>query len=504
MFMLLLCLNNNREDKERPGFRMSDLQWSLFPEYSPLVSAEQNLEEFPLFELKARKRGAKARVFEKVTEGEGGVSLNQVWKVMPSGEYGMPGPVDQDVYLAVLQLLQQRGGMPDDGELSFSLYELRKILGWSDDSGGAYSEIRDALIRIATTSMQSQNAFYSAEERRRIVDTFNLWSVHFAEHEMRGQTVRERHVLKFHPIFIRNYMAQYLKGIDSDFYWSLRSPVSKRLYRLVDLQRAGALSWETDLLSVRDQIPLDYAYPSQIKRALQKAHEELLHRNFFSGVQYGGKTEVTYKVSRDFARRQKARELSGDPKEVFTIERLIRERIDGDTARELVVTHGPERCLYYADAVNNQKGVMTRAGWIVSAIKGGWAVRDAAQATLEESMPEIPVVGAETHASPRSEQGVYRPPVLPYMPPDIDPQAEELWEQVLQDAQGEIDASSLRVWFDGISPIGLEDSTLTIAVPNPFAKEYIETRFGELIEAFLRARLSEKASLSVVVDLANQ
>lgn len=142
---------------------MSDLQWPLFPEYAPLVSAEQNLEEFPLFELKARKRGTKARVFEKAILGEGGISLNQVWKVLPSGEYGMPGPLDQDVYLAVLQLLQQRGGMPEDGELGFSLYELRKILGWSDDSGGAYKDIRDALLRIATTSVQSRNAFYSAE-----------------------------------------------------------------------------------------------------------------------------------------------------------------------------------------------------------------------------------------------------------------------------------------------------------------------------------------------------
>src|SRR5215212_8794075 len=171
---------------------MSDLQWPLFPEYAPLVSAEQNLEEFPLFELKARKRGAKARVFEKMIEGEAGVSLNQVWKVMPSGEYGMPGPVDQDVYLAVLQLLQQRGGMPEDGELRFSLYELRKVLRWADDSGKAYKEIKDALIRIATTSVQSRNAFYSAEEQRLIADSFNVWSVHFAEHEVAGQTVRER------------------------------------------------------------------------------------------------------------------------------------------------------------------------------------------------------------------------------------------------------------------------------------------------------------------------
>ena len=478
---------------------MSDLQWPLFPEYAPLVSAEQNLEEFPLFELKARKRGAKARVFEKMIEGEAGVSLNQVWKVMPSGEYGMPGPVDQDVYLAVLQLLQQRGGMPEDGELSFSLYELRKILGWSDDSGGAYKEIRDALLRIATTSMQSRNAFYSAQERRRIVDTFNIWSVHFAEHEVKGQTVRERHVLKFHPIFIRNYMAQYLKGIDSDFYWSLRSPVSKRLYRLVDLQRAGGLSWETDLFGVRDQVPLDYNYPSQIKRALQKAHDELLQRDFLSGVEYEGKTEVTYMVSREFARRQKARELSGDPKEIFAIERLIRERIDGDTARELVVTHGPERCLYYADAVNHQKGVLSRAGWIVSAIKGGWAIRDVAQTTLQDSLPETPVEGAEDQASPRTEQGADRSPPPPYVPPDPDPAAQEVWEQVLQDAEGDIDVSSLRVWFDGISPIGLEDSTLSIAVPNSFAKEYIETRFGQLLESSLKESLSNQASLRVVV-----
>src|SRR3712207_9552096 len=97
-------------------------------------------------------------------------------------------------------------------------------------------QAEDGIRDIGVTGVQTcalPISFYSAQERRRIVDTFNLWSIHFAEHEVRGHTVRERHVLKFHPIFIRNYMAQYLKGIDSDFYWSLRSPVSKRLYRQI-------------------------------------------------------------------------------------------------------------------------------------------------------------------------------------------------------------------------------------------------------------------------------
>jgi hypothetical protein len=478
---------------------MSNLQWPLFPEYAPLVNAEQNLEEFPLFELKARKRGAKARVFEKTVVGEGGISLTQVWKVMPSGEYGMPGPVDQDVYLAVLQLLQQRGGMPEDGELHFSLYELKKILGRSDDSAGVYKEIRDALIRIATTSVQSRNAFYSAEEQRRIVDTFNIWSVHFAEHEVAGQTVRERHVLRVHPAFIRNYMAQYLKGIDSDFYWSLRFPISKRLYRLVDLQRAGGLSWSTDLFGVRDQVPLDYHYPSQIRRALQKAHDELVERNFLSAVEYEGKTGVIYRVSREFARRQKALELSGDPKEIFAIEGLIREGIDAAAARELVVTHGPEKCLFYADAVNHQRGVGSRPGWIITAIREGWTVRGAA--ALQEPFP-----GSSPNLSPPGAES--KEPPIPAPPPEPDAAAAEIWTSILGELSAGDDESpegiaptSLMVWFEGTVPLALEDGVLTVLVPNSVAQEYIEMRFSGLLEASLKEHLSEGATLRLTTPI---
>jgi chromosomal replication initiator protein len=89
----------------------------------------------------------------------------------------------------------------------------------------------------------------------------------------------------------------------------------------------------------------------------------------------------------------------------------------------------------------------------------------------------------------------------PTLPPD--PAAEELWEQVLQDAEDDIeDVSSLRVWFDGITPVGLQEDVLSIAVPNSFAKDYIERRFGEFIESLLKKRLSEKASLLVVVGSA--
>lgn len=475
------------------------VELTLFPECSTLVSAERNLEEYPLFELKARQRGSKARLFERVIEGEGGVSLKQTWKVIPSGEYGMPGPVDQDVYLAVLQLLEQRGGMPEDGELAFSLYELKKVLGWSNDSGGAYREIRDALVRIQLTGVQSSNAFYSAADEQLIADSFNVWSVHFAQRKKKGsagsrtRTTQDRHVLRFHPVFIRNYEAQYLKGLDVNFFWGLKMPLSKRLYRLIDLQRAGGLSWRTNLFALRDQVPLDYLYPSQIRRALKKAHDELEQKGFLSGVEYGGRHDVLYCISSSFVRRQKALELSGTPQEMFAIERLMREGVRGDTARDLVVSHGAEKCLRYAEALDTQEGIRNRASFLVSAIRKGYDLPEPVGPTQEEPLESsLPADAPPGHGpEPHTEE--------PSSPPTPDPAAEELWGHVLGHTEEAIDASSLRVWFEVVTAVALDPDSLTLSVPNTFAKEYIETRFKATLETALREELSERATLRVVV-----
>jgi hypothetical protein len=86
---------------------------------------------------------------------------------------------------------------------------------------------------------------------------------------------------------------------------------------------------------------------------------------------------------------------------------------------------------------------------------------------------------------------------LPRLPSDA--AAQEIWEKVLEDACEKIDVSSLRVWFDGLWAVGCEAQRLTIGVPNSFAKEYIESRFGVLLTEILRRRIGEDARLEVVV-----
>src|SRR3712207_7842134 len=75
-----------------------------------------------------RSRKLEPRVFERTLEGENGASLRQQWTVMPSVGYGTPGPLDQDVYLAVLELLDRKSTRLNSSHanISYAVFCLKK------------------------------------------------------------------------------------------------------------------------------------------------------------------------------------------------------------------------------------------------------------------------------------------------------------------------------------------------------------------------------------------
>jgi chromosomal replication initiator protein len=73
---------------------------------------------------------------------------------------------------------------------------------------------------------------------------------------------------------------------------------------------------------------------------------------------------------------------------------------------------------------------------------------------------------------------------------------------VLSDTQEGAEYPLANAWFGGISAVAQDGDSLTISVPNPFAREYVETRFKPALEASLRERLSPTARLRVIVGAA--
>ena len=93
-------------------------------EKSPIINVEINLELIPLFLYKTRNRLEESLEATNVISTPDGRRLEQYVKVVGGREYGIPGPVDRDVHVGIMKLVHRAGGMPPDGVVSFSLYEI--------------------------------------------------------------------------------------------------------------------------------------------------------------------------------------------------------------------------------------------------------------------------------------------------------------------------------------------------------------------------------------------
>jgi plasmid replication initiation protein len=491
-----------------------------------LVKAEGNFEDHPYFTVGNQRSGEGILRYSSTIRTRDGQELKQTWTVRAVQGLGLPGTLDQDVYVALLQIIDRQGGIPEDGWISFSLYELMQLLRRTH-GGRDYRQIKESLERLAGTIIQSKNAFYRKSTKSYLDDTFHLLErVQHSESTDGSGKRGERTWVQLSGYFVDSYNANYLKGLDSEFYWSLNSSVAKRLYRFVDKKRNRQRRWEVDLFSLRDRIPLSsYKYPSKIREKLEPAHEELTHKGFFERVTYRKTSEgdnlVCYEIAQDFSNRRPAVELEATPEVRIAVERLKAEGLRSDAAADLVYRHGPERCLRYAEAVTFRKNVRNRAGWVRKAIENGYEL-DVPDALPDENGtisptdsdrdtdgrgdgagssptdPQTSLVLDPTGPSANGETASGDEQALPN-PLRPDPAAEEAWQQLVSGVEDRIDASSLRVWFRECFGTTLEDRTLTVAVPNAFAKEYIESRFAGVLGEALIDRLGEDARLEVVV-----
>ena len=469
-----------------------------------IVPAEGNFEEHPYFRVGDRNAGTGIMQFENELRTRDGNVMQQSWVVRAAHGRGLPGRYDQDVYVALMQLIDAKG-LPPDGWVSFSVYELVELMG-KRHSGREYAQVRESLQRLATTSVESKNAFYHKGRKAYISDTFSLLTdVKLAEYEGIAGERKDRNRVHLSQYFVDSYRANYLKHIDAGFYFSLSSPIAKRLYRLVDKKRNGRRSWEVELFSLKSRIPLsDYKYVSKVKEKLAPAHEELIAKGFLKGVSYrtndGGQEYAAYVITEDFHARRAAvasRSLSTD--ELFCVQRVQAEGMARETAEELVATHGAARVMHYVEALPHQKNIRNPAGWLRKAIENNYDL-DMPPALFNASQDEFPPPSPDAHhleAPPESDPAEDSAPPPEQLRPD--PAAEGTWDLVVSDVQDRIDVSSLRVWFEGSFGTSLEGRTLTVAVPNSFAKEYIETRFGDVLEAAVGGRVGEDARLEVIV-----
>lgn len=264
---------------------------------SRTVLLDRAIEVLPLFRLSDSSEDSAVTC----TTEDGGR-----WRVLPMPGDRLPGTFDQDVYVEIQRRFHE-AELPEDGTLSFTLHAFLRSMGRRVD-GRTYEQLRGALGRLERTVLESEGAWYDATTDTRSHARFTLLSA--VAIDRRRFTDRDQLALfpalaSNEPGDARVTIAAQLRGniaaghcitLNAQKYTALSSPVARRLYRLLESQRAntGGAAWRPTLEHLAELLPLSQRYPSHLQRVVQPAHEMLLAAGIVRGAKFVQEGRIWY------------------------------------------------------------------------------------------------------------------------------------------------------------------------------------------------------------------
>lgn len=258
-----------------------------------------NLAEFPLSVIGKRAPGnVKTLHFEdEVWDRAKQSYVPRRLTITGSDLLGLPTSLDDEVLLGCVQLTKEAGF--EHREVRFTRYDLLDRIGWKRD-GKSYARISESLDRWAGTLIISDKAYWDKAGQCWVKDSFNVLDrILWADFEGEGEPGWKRSAFIWGDFMWKSFQAGNLKELDFDFWLSLKSPVAKRLYRLLDKRfyHRDTVSFDLQRLAF-DKVGLSRKmHTGQIKEKLEPAHVELNERGVCKTeyVRQGrGKWEVVY------------------------------------------------------------------------------------------------------------------------------------------------------------------------------------------------------------------
>ncbi len=368
---------------------------------------ELNFAEFPIAAVSDTVGEQKTLEFtDEIFDPSSGKNVTRTLTITAADKFGLPTALDDEVLLGLMQLSCAQGF--SDRKVHFSRYELIKLLGWRDESK-SYKRIEDSLNRWTGVTLQYKRAWWSKEEQCWVNET-----VHGIDQVTgfdRERIARRRKMAGDSPdkalssfvwndTVFQSFQAGYIKSLDFDFYKSLDSAISKRMFRFLDKRFYHKGRWEFDLQTFAcEHIGLSKNYSnSELKRKLLPAVKELELRGYltpladaerFLKVQPGNWKAV-------FVKAQKKLAVLPNGDDHVLAKELVARGITPRSAQKLVSHHEATRIeakIRLFDALKGRGGegaIRNRAGWLYSAIVYDYPAGDA---------PAAPLVTLKTSAS---------------------------------------------------------------------------------------------------------
>ncbi len=260
-----------------------------------IIHPECHFLELPFFSLSWRGLNEKSETvfrYEEVREGEKGIFE---WHVTSNVRYGYPTPFDRRTVRAIDAVIYEKireSGYPVENPISFSIYHLADLMRSKTRGGRFYQDIKQSLIRIVATTVESRGSFWLKDKKRWIHDVFHLYDkVRFAGEETEDGDGANTNYLWLGEFILRNINSRHVRPLNYLYLASLKSDIAGRLYELLSgkfygLIRKGGRNYNIDYSTLCQLLPIALQrYLSKAEEKLRPAHEELIKTGFLKKVE---------------------------------------------------------------------------------------------------------------------------------------------------------------------------------------------------------------------------
>ena len=360
-------------------------------EPAPLIGRdEMNLAEFPIALLADRvPKGQKTLYFE---DKHGRLTITG------SDAYGLPTATDTDVIVALIYLTKLRNEFNNE-KVNFSRYEIINLLNWPDE-GWSYKRLDESFNRWSGVLLVYDKCWWNNKlkcytsakmhiiENVEIIDSDARKKAHLV-----GQTALPLSYFTWDRKFIESCQADNLRQLDLDEYFSLKSAVSKRLYRFLGKRFYVQRDWTFDLHEIAfDRVGLSRSYADayKIKEKLQPAIDELEAIGFLRPLDRDKRYRRIDRGQWTIRLTRQAPALVSVPSEPIQappppsplIAELAKRGVTADIAAKLVREHGEEKIRLQMEILDwrlsgkKADKIDDPAAWLVVAIRNetGYAV----------------------------------------------------------------------------------------------------------------------------------
>ena len=246
---------------------------------------EMNLAEFALGLASDRNLKQEKTVERRQTQFlSDGTRIDQTWTITGSDKFGLPRASDDDILLGLLKIASDQGFR--DRQVNFSRYELLKVLEL-DLNGRNYERFESALERLAGVRIIAKNSFWDNSCKSYVSLNFGIID-DYCLVEKRGRLSSQLELplthVTFNEKFFSSMQSGNVKRIDLTLYNSLKSYISKRLYRYLDKRRYRRRVFDVNVYALASAtLGLDLttrSHFSQIRQVIDKSNEELKSKGF--------------------------------------------------------------------------------------------------------------------------------------------------------------------------------------------------------------------------------